>query len=91
MVNMDVLEHRWLTRIAATALGGPFYDRGALQIMTFPFGIHSPEPWFSSESVDNGETPSFKKFRDKFRNMFRYGQTTPKNHKNRAHSLCLIS
>ena len=35
---MDVLEHRWLTRIAATALGDPFHQ-GALQIMTFPLGI----------------------------------------------------
>ena len=60
MVNMDVLEHRWLTRIAATALGGPFHDRRALHIMTFPLGTHSPGPLFSSESVDNGETPSFK-------------------------------
>ena len=28
--------------------------------MTFPLGVHRPEPLFSFESVDSGETPSFK-------------------------------
>ena len=64
MINMNVLDYTWLTRAAATAPRCSFHDRGALYIMTFLLGIHSLEhglePCFSSESVDNGETPSFK-------------------------------